>query len=143
MVIPPSEVISANEGMVECRAKVVLLIADPRPWAYSASVRLDGLVDAKGPATIEVRIQVETGAMGVLLLERGSSSVPIVPEQSATRGDPVVLHFEIPAIEEAGNLVFPFLAERERAGEGPYLSDEHLPCRAHRGTRRERVTLPV
>jgi hypothetical protein len=91
---------------VERQSKSALIIADPRPWAFSACVRLHGLVDAKGPGTIEVHLQVETGTMGVLLLERGSSSVPIVPEQNARPGELAVLLFEIPAIEEAGDLTF-------------------------------------
>ena len=78
-----------------------------RPWTYSAEVRLPDLVGQSGPALLEIRLQVERGEIGALILERGNSVFTVGPEQSMTVGsDPSTLRFEIPAMEEVGHLVF-------------------------------------
>jgi hypothetical protein len=96
-----------NDGVVSRQPNGVRVVSDPRPWAYSAYLRPQGLDDATGPAEIQIRLHAERGTIGLLLLERGSSAQPLLPEQSVARSaEPVVVRFEIAAIQEAGDLIF-------------------------------------
>jgi hypothetical protein len=96
-----------NDGVVRPQSNGVRVVSDPRPWAYSAYLRLQDLAEATGPAEIQIRLRGERGTIGLLLLERGSSVHPVVPEQSADpSADPVVVRFEIAAIQEVGDLIF-------------------------------------
>jgi Glycosyl transferase family 2/Domain of unknown function (DUF6817) len=96
-----------NGGNAARESSWVRIDAAGRPWTYSAEVRLSDLVDQSGPALLEIRLQVERGEIGALVLERGSSVFTVGPEQSATVGtEPSTLRFEIPAMEEVGYLVF-------------------------------------
>jgi hypothetical protein len=95
-----------NEGAVAKLSDGVRVVCDQRPWAYSASLRLEDLRDATGPAEIQIRVRAERGTLGMMLLERGSSVHQIVPEQSVPpSADPVVVRFEIAALEEVGDLI--------------------------------------
>ena len=60
-----------------------------------------------GPAVIVIDLEVERGHIGALVLERGHSAHQLANEQDAAadRG-PVTFVFELPAIEEAGDIVF-------------------------------------
>ncbi len=96
-----------NGGNVTRESSAVRIDAASRPWTYSAEVRLPDIVDQSGPALLEIRLQVERGEMGALILERGNSVFTVGPEQSMAMGtDPSTLRFEIPAMEEVGHLVF-------------------------------------
>src|SRR5262249_5013389 len=83
----------------------IRLEASSIPWSYSASLR-PALAGQSGRAIIDVHLQADRGQIGVLILERGSSVLMVSPEQSVVAGDPATLRFEIPAIEEVGDLVF-------------------------------------
>jgi GT2 family glycosyltransferase len=96
-----------NGGNAARESGWVRVDAASRPWTYSAEVRLPDLLDQSGPALLEVRLQVERGEMGALILERGNSVFTVGLEQSVAMGtDPSTLRFEIPAMEEVGHLVF-------------------------------------
>jgi hypothetical protein len=82
--------------------------ADPRDWAYSASIHSDHFAGIAGPGRIEIRLQAEEGTVGVLVLNRGSSQALVVAEQCAGSWlrEPVTLRFEIPDMADVGDLVF-------------------------------------
>jgi hypothetical protein len=104
--VKPRAIKPLNEGSVSREWGCSRIVADARPWAFSAYAHLEGVVKATGPAIIEIRIQVERGTLGVMLLERGSWNYPVVPEQSvAARAGSLTLRFEVAAIEEAGEIV--------------------------------------
>lgn len=103
---------SLNGGSIAHARDGVRLIADPRPWAYSAYLRLQDVCSLSGrkltgQGQIEIRLQAMRGRIGVLVLEVGSSVYEIAPEQHTTSGAGIVtLCFQIPAFEEVGDVVF-------------------------------------
>jgi hypothetical protein len=96
-----------NEGSVTHEANCIRMVADQRPWAYSAALSLSGLTRAVGPARIVMRLHVERGRFGVIVLKAGSSEEMIGKEQSVgSSTEPRTITLDIPAIEEAGSIVF-------------------------------------
>jgi hypothetical protein len=96
-----------NQGIVTHEANCIRMVADQRPWAYSAAVSLAGLTNAVGPARIVMRLQVERGRIGVLVLKAGSSEEMVGKEQSVgSSAEPRTVTLDVPAIEEAGSIVF-------------------------------------
>jgi hypothetical protein len=99
-----ARLLAANGGQVMRNNDGVLVEAVATPWTYSIYLP-QAFTGMSGPAIVEIRMQCDRGRMGVLVLERGSSVFMVAPEQSAMAGPLATLRFEIPAIEEAGDLV--------------------------------------
>jgi hypothetical protein len=94
-------------GVVRHESDHTRIVTDSRPWAYSASLGLQDVVAATGRAAVEASLIVDHGTIGIAILERSSSVHMIAPELSASRdSEPIKLHFDVPAIEEAGDLIF-------------------------------------
>jgi hypothetical protein len=107
------ELTATNGGAVSHGRDGAALETAASAWAYSAYLRphLTGLT---GPAVVEIRLRTDRGQIGVLVLERGSSVFAVAPEQSVMAetdkcvgpGQATLLHFEIAAVEEIGDIVF-------------------------------------
>jgi hypothetical protein len=97
---------SSNGGVIGREGRAVRIDAVPRPWTYSATLPLADLVETAGPAIVEVSLECLRGEIGLQVLERGSSVHVVAPEQSlAAWMGRATLRFEVPAFEEAGDLV--------------------------------------
>ena len=105
--IPHSAVATLNGGNVSHDQNFTAIETDPRDWAYSAGLRSDNFAGITGPGRIDIRLQVDRGKIGVLVLTRGSSVDLLVPEQGAGswRTEPVTLRFEIPDMQDVGDVV--------------------------------------
>ncbi|MBI2764386.1 MAG: glycosyltransferase family 2 protein [Chloroflexi bacterium] len=99
---------SLNGGQLSLSDGSLQLITDPAQWAYSCSLPLTpGAAGAAlAPRTVRVALEVETGALGVGILRKGSTTEFLVLEQSKTSGDVSDLLFFVPDLREAGHLVF-------------------------------------
>lgn len=91
----------------------VMIIADPQPWSYCAHLCLKNIkntrkiINAKRKVIIEICLQVESGTIGILILEYGSVVHQVVREENVNKSEGLIrLHFEIDAINEVGNIVF-------------------------------------
>jgi glycosyltransferase involved in cell wall biosynthesis len=105
--IEPSRIKALNKGRVTVSADLVAIVTDPAVWAYSAYFDLQQLASKSGQAAAEIRLQVDRGKLGILVLERGSSVYQVVPEQSVEAQEEIVtVRFEIPSVSEVGNVVF-------------------------------------
>ncbi len=106
-----------NGGVVSHELGCARIEADPRPWAYSAVLPLEDRTLKVGPARVELRLQVERGRIGVLVLESGSSEQIIGKEQSVGPStEPRTITLDIPAIEKAGSIVFRGWPNKRRCG---------------------------
>lgn len=104
--IPLTAFAAQNSGSIDHNSGGLTVRTDPRQWAYSALVELDPPKGAYGPAVLRIRLQVESGELGIGLLLRGSSTEFVTPEQSQDRCEqPTELLFPFPALEEVGALV--------------------------------------
>src|SRR5262245_2943746 len=106
--VPHDAMAALNGGTVRRAPDFTIVEADPRDWAYSAIIHSDHFAGMTGPGRIEVRLHAEEGAVGVLVLNRGSLQNLVVPEQCAGSWlrEPVTLRFEIPDMADVGDLVF-------------------------------------
>ena len=96
-----------NEGVISRESNCVRLVLDRRPWAYSAHLPLERARKTTGDARLSVRLQVERGRIGVLVLKSGSSEQIVGKEQSiGSSTEPRTINLEIPEIEDAGSIVF-------------------------------------
>jgi hypothetical protein len=103
-----------NGGAVVHEADCTRIEFDPRAWAYSAGISLESLAEIAGPARVEIRMQVDGGRIGILVLKRGSSEETLTEEKSV-KSSPgsVTLKLDIPAMANAGDLVFRGWPSRE------------------------------
>ncbi len=104
--IPLTAFAAQNSGSIDHNSSGLTVRTDPRQWAYSALVDVDPPKGAYGPAILRIRLQVESGELGIGLLLRGSSTEFVTTEQSQDRCEqPTELLFPFPALEEVGALV--------------------------------------
>jgi hypothetical protein len=107
LAIDLDAITAMNGGVVMREAAWVRIDAVPRPWTYSASIRLSDIIDWTGAGIVEIRLQTDHGQIGAMVLERGSSVYAVAAEQDLASGaGPATFRFEIPAVEEVGDLIF-------------------------------------
>jgi hypothetical protein len=106
--IQPASIVALNGGKVIYENDLARIEADPNTWSYSAALQSASFADMVGPARIEIRLQADRGAVGVLVLRRGSWKETVAREQCAGswRSKAVTLAFDVPRIEDVGDMVF-------------------------------------
>jgi hypothetical protein len=92
------------EGSVTAETGAMLVVTDPRPWAFSADANFELPAIKERLQTIPVTVGVESGALGVgWLAADGATWVEHVVARTGTTGE---LNLAIPAGTVGGKLVF-------------------------------------
>jgi hypothetical protein len=106
--VAPAAIVALNGGKVTYEDDLARIEADPNTWSYSAALQSAAFAGMAGPARIEIRLQADRGAIGVLVLRRGSWKDAVAREQCAGswRSKAVTLAFNVPRIENVGDVVF-------------------------------------
>lgn len=105
--IPHDAVAALNGGTAFPARDFTRIETDPRDWAYSAGVGSQHFAGMTGPGRIELRLQVDRGKLGILVLKRGSSVDLVAPEQGvgSWSQEPVTLGFDIEELADVGDVV--------------------------------------
>ncbi len=110
-----SEIFAVNDGVVSRQGDAVVIITDPRRWAYGA----EGLFDLSGiecaSRIVRIRLQVHSGVFGIGWLQQDGTAW--VARASAMPSDEIVeRHLVVPAAISGRRLVFDnWSADGERA----------------------------
>ncbi len=63
--LPLSEIFAVNDGVVSPQGDAVVVVTDPRQWAYGAEVAFDLSGIECASRIVRIRLQVHSGVFGI------------------------------------------------------------------------------
>ncbi|HYM04595.1 MAG TPA: hypothetical protein VET85_16710 [Stellaceae bacterium] len=108
--VPLSTLTPQAEGKLQQLGDSVLLVSDPRQWAYSAQAKfvLPGIVD--GPRIVRVKVKVDSGAIGVNWLAEDGKYYVVRRQVDSVEGA-TAIDLTIPAKTPGGSLLIENVAD--------------------------------
>jgi hypothetical protein len=117
--------LQASDPSVRIQGAAIKVEKAPPTWSFIASLRPDRPVldkQAGGPAVMDVALEVTAGTVGVMLLERGTSTGSINETLVRPEDGKTTVRLFVPRCSTAGQLVF------RNAGD----SDTQIALRVHK-----------